>query len=188
MYAVSDRERCVDVAINKEAAEAIAAGHFAHAGLTVEPGSVVELRNGWFFPLRSSSTIPVAGSHGVIVNKRSGAAFALGSAFPVERDLDFYDRGFETTHYDLVILEIHDLQATLDTLESIGPKIVELQYESDIVWRIPRRLSRDELSARLRSLPCVFGDVHLYLKLEELVAADDDKRFTYRAVPRSRPD
>jgi hypothetical protein len=176
------------VTITKEEATSIAAGHVRHDGMTVEAGSAMELRNGWFFPLRSSTTSPVVGSRGVIVNKSSGAVFALGSAFPVERDLAFYDRGFETTHYDLVILEIHDLDATLDTLIAIGPTIVEPKYGSDTVWRIPRPLSRAELSTRLQSLPCVFGDLHLYFKLEVLVAAEDDMRFTYKAIPRPRAE
>jgi hypothetical protein len=55
---------------------------------------VVELNDGWYFP-NKSLVGPLAGSHGVIINKRTGRLFTLGSAFPPQRDLDLYDRGFQ---------------------------------------------------------------------------------------------
>lgn len=77
-------------------------------GITL--GEVRELREGWFFPYRAEQLM--SGSQGVIVNKRTGRIFNLGSAFPVERDLVLYDRGYQSSLYDLVILAVHDLSAT----------------------------------------------------------------------------
>jgi hypothetical protein len=51
-------------------------------GLNVRIGMATE---GWYFPLRWTRLM--AGCNGVIVNKETSKLFALGSAFPVERDL-----------------------------------------------------------------------------------------------------
>jgi hypothetical protein len=113
----------------------------------------------------------VAGSHGVIVNKLTGKIFSLGSAFPVERDLEFYDRGYQFERYDLVVLDVLDLDAALDVLLQIAPTAIEPTYEHGTVWRIPRLLTRHQLRDRMTCLPCVFEDVALYFQVEALEAA-----------------
>lgn len=140
------------------------------AGIEIDDGASRELEHGWFFGYRALGQ-PVAGASGVIVNKRTGKRFQLGSAFPPERDIELYDRGYQFDCYDLVILEVRDLDATLDALGKIGLSVVEPVYENGTVWRVPRPLSRKMLRDRLTSLPCVFGESKLYFHLEILEAA-----------------
>jgi hypothetical protein len=136
-----------------------------------------ELREGWFFPYRSSE--PCAGSHGVIVNKASGKLFELGSAFPVERDLQFYDKGYRCHSGYLVVTNVVDAQRTLDTLQKLQVSIVELKYEHGEVWRISRRLSRAELAASLETLPHVFENVGFYFRYEILEEARESRAFEF---------
>jgi hypothetical protein len=152
--------------------------------LAIADDRVLELQLGWFFPYRSATSgPPAAGSHGVIVNKTTGKVFRLGSAFPVERDLALYDKGYQSERYDLVITSIADLERTLDVLEDLAVSIVEPKYEHGTVWRIPRPLTRVELRARLARLPCVLCDLGLYFKVERLELARHEGSFEFEVLP-----
>ena len=105
-------------------------------GLDLDLGEVQELREGWFFPYRARNAEPIVGSQGVVVNKRTGRLLHLGSAFPVERDLEMYERGYHSEVYDLVIREVADLGKTLDLLEKLRLTVVEPEFESGQVWRV----------------------------------------------------
>jgi hypothetical protein len=140
-------------------------------GIAVDGEAARELPSGWFVPYRSINGQLVGGGQGVIVNKRTGKLFRLGSAFPVQRDIDLYERGYQFESYDLVILEIADFDGTLRTLEELKISIVEPTWEGGTVWRIPRRLTRDELRDRLAKMPAVFGELRLYFDAEALERA-----------------
>jgi hypothetical protein len=139
--------------------------------LEIDDSRTRELRTGWFFPYRSTGGSPVLGTNGLVVNKSTGSIFYLGSAFPVERDLVLYDKGYQFAHYDLVITTIADMERTLDTLEKLELSTVEPMYEHGVVWRIPRLLTRAEIRACLERLPHVFGGVHLYFRADVLEEA-----------------
>ena len=153
-------------------------------GMVVHVQAARELPSGWFFPFRSAGEQLFGGSQGVIVNKSTGKVFRLGSAFPVERDLELYERGYQFETYDLVIAEIDDLDATLGTLEKLRISVVEPQYDQGTVWRIPRRLTREELRLRLGGLPAVFGELKLYFDAEELEHARATGRFRFHLLER----
>ncbi len=171
--------------IGRDQAFRIAQRHLSSdSGATVS--DVVEIETGWFVPYRSKSDMPAAGSRGVIVNKADGAVFGLGSAFSVERDLTFYDKGYQSAVVDLVITEVLDRQRAIDILSGIGPRTVELSYESETVWRIPRQLTRNEIATRLDELPCIFGDLRIYFSFEQLALAEDDDVFRFRILPRQQ--
>lgn len=149
--------------------------------LTLDDTGVRELREGWFFPYRAAGE-PVFGNQGVIVNKATGQPLVLGSAFSVERDLALYDRGYQFARYDLVVLEVRRREPTLDALLELGLTAVEPTYDSGTVWRIARHLTRPELAERLRRLPCVFGDVALYPRIEVLEQARSAGHFRFEAL------
>lgn len=119
------------------------------------------------------------GSHGVIVNKQTGARFGLGSRFPIERDLALYDTEYQFHSYALVITKIANMDRTLDTLEQLDINIVEPSYAHGTVWRIPRPLTRAELRARVSRLPYVFDGIPLYDCAEVLEQAREDGLFQF---------
>ena len=153
----------------------------------IDDSRVIELDQGWYFPSRSLVG-PMAGSHGVIVNKKTGKILTLGSAFAPQRDLDMYERGYHFERDDLVVLKVANLDAALTTLLELGISATEPAYEHGTVWRIPRRLTRDELAQRLRRLPFVFGDIQLYFRLEVLEKARSLGSFQFEALefPRAK--
>ncbi|MGI5131141.1 hypothetical protein ACQEVB_30360 [Pseudonocardia sp. CA-107938] len=158
-------------------AERLAAATLAR-GLRL--GQPVELAHGWFFPYYVDE--PIAGSQGVIVNKRTGRLFQLGSAYPVQRDLVLYDQGYQFELYDLVVLEVRDVAMTVDVLRAIGPTVVEPTYEDGVVWRIPRMLDDDELRERIAHTPYVFGGIGLYHRIEYLEQARHHGWFRFLAL------
>ena len=140
-------------------------------------GEARELREGWFFPYRMAPP----GSQGVIINKKTGKPFHLGSAFPAERDLTLYDRGYQFHNYDLVILTVRDRKASVRTLRTLNFGTVEPTYENGVVWRIRRALTEAEIRKRLKKLPCVFTG-GLYFQLELLEEAREAGWFTFEAL------
>jgi hypothetical protein len=143
-------------------------------------GDVQELREGWYFPYRA--TVPLMGSSGVIVNKRTGRTFGLGSGHPVERDLRLYDRGWQCWHYDIVVLAIRDLRETLRALDRLRLKTIEPTYENGQVWRVAKTMTELEISRKLEKLPCIFPAVHLYFDFEVLEEVREAGWFTFDAV------
>jgi hypothetical protein len=121
-------------------------------------GDARELNDGWYFPFRSRERM--GGCNGVIVNKRSGKLFHLGSAFPPNRDLDLYDRGYQFDCYDLTILSVRDRAQTLNALSEL-------------------RLSVVENAQKLDQLPCVVPAVRLYFVAEVLENARRAGWFTF---------
>jgi len=122
------------------------------------------------------------GSQGVIVNKATGATFHLGSAFPVDRDIELYDRGYQFEQYDLVIVTIVNMERALDVLTELEISVAEPEYEHGTVWRVPRPLTRQELCARLSKLPHVFGHVSLYFRAEALERARQTQILAFEVV------
>lgn len=112
----------------------------------MELGEAQELTAGWFFPT-SSATV---GCNGIIVNKHTGKLFHLGSAFPVERDLALYDRGYQFDRYDLTIIKVRRRKQTLHALGKVRLDVIEPTLEHGIVWRVPRARRRcaDYVAAR----------------------------------------
>jgi hypothetical protein len=47
-----------------------------------------ETEHGWYFGIDTDAV----GCNGLIVNKKRGSVFRLGSGFPIERDLALYDK------------------------------------------------------------------------------------------------
>ena len=79
-------------------------------------------------------------------------------------------------------MKVHDTEAAVDVLLQLGPTAVEPSYEHGTVWRIPRNLTRGEVRERIARLPCVFGDINLYPKLELLEAVRSDGTFSFHAL------
>jgi hypothetical protein len=151
--------------IDEGQARAIAAGIFKEADIELD--TVRELEEAWFFPLRTAR----AGCNGVIVNKRTGRVLSLASAFPVERDLAMYERGYQFQMYDLVVTAVHDLDATERALGRLPIQVREPTYEHGEVWRVARAMSKEERLTRLAKLPCIFPALQLYFHLEVLEEA-----------------
>jgi len=146
----------------------------------LDPQGAVETEHGWYFPNGEE----IVGSSGVIVNKADGRVFVLGSVFSVERDIKYYHRGFQSDHYDLVVLDVFDLPAAVALIKAIRPVVVEPTYQSGTVWRMPRFLSETEISDRLAALPALFADIPLYFHYERLDQAEEGRAFAYRAIGR----
>ena len=102
------------------------------------------------------------------------------------RDIEFYDLGYQSTHFDLVVLAIKDLDATVETLFDISPTATDFSYESRTVWRIPRPMTQKEIRTRLSELPCVFPDVLLYFRFERLREAERSGHFKFHALGRPK--
>jgi hypothetical protein len=144
--------------------------------------TVTELAKGWYFAWEYDGSV---GSHGLAVNKETGRVFVFGSAFPVERDLRMYDRGMDAERHDVVILEVANLKKTLAMLRRLAPTVVRFSYEHGTVWRIPRRLSEDELRARLTKLPAIFPDMPLYFDFEAVDKARSSRFCVLDVLPRT---
>ena len=166
--------------IDCEAARALAQAS-ADSRQPIHPVDTTETREGWYFPFAPRDEMRV-GSNGMIVNKKTGRVYGLGSAFTVERDLEMYDLGFQFECYDLVILSISELKQTVRVLLELCPTSTTPVYEHGTVWRIPRSLTRDEVESQLNSVPATFPEIQLYFHLESLVRAQEHSYFEFRVL------
>ena len=154
----------------------------APAGFTASGAR--ELKNGWFFSWRRNGLLgqlgiigslldrnPIVGSHGVIVNKQSGKIWSLGSGFPLQRDLDAYEAGFECEVYDLKLLSISNHERTADFLSNLRISTVVPERAHGEVWRIPRNLTRAELTQVTSRLPVSFYNLQVYFCIEAIQEA-----------------
>ena len=162
--------------IDEAQARRLAEKAITHEDVSLGPAE--ELRQGWFFPWRTARV----GCKGVIVNKKTGRILHLGSAFSVERDLAMYDRGYQFDTYDLVIVAVHDLEATCRALTKLRPTVVEPTYEHGQVWRIPKPIAARDLRSRLEKLPCIFPAMGLYFHLEVLEESRREGWFEFEAL------
>jgi hypothetical protein len=128
---------------------------------------VIETERGWFFGWGEE----LIGSKGLVVNKETGCIFVVPSIGGLERDLQMYDRGMDSRHHDVVIVEIVDFDATVAFLQRLEPRVVDLSYEYGIVWRMMRPLTEDEIRARLTNLPAIFPEMPLYGSFEAVEEA-----------------
>jgi hypothetical protein len=162
----------------------------AQAALTLDDatslGPARELESGWFFgwSIRAEPgrVGVLVGGKGVIINKQTGRLFGLGSAFPIERDLAMYDRGYQFEQYDLVIRVVRDLGATRRAVGQLPLQVVEPTYDRGQVRRIPRPWSDVERWKHLDTLPCVFPALKLYFHLELLEEARRAGWFEFEAL------
>jgi len=144
---------------------------------SIRIGQTTELRDGWYFALAAPRVM--IGSNGLIVNKRTGRVLHLGSAFPVERDLAMYDRGYQYARYTLTVTAVNDLDCTTKTLGALRLMVVIPEAVDGVVWRVPRLITAAEHRDRLRSLPYAYADVSLYFGLELLENVRAKRWFTF---------
>lgn len=153
--------------------------------LTVELTRGMELSNGWYFPWISKSGQTIFGSNGVIIDKESGDPYMLGSAYPPERDMRFYEAGYKHKCYDIEISKVHNKRRTLKFLKELGPTVVEPELAHGVTWRIPRQMSRWELRRKLSKLPCTFEKVGVYFRIEIIEKAKESACCDLTLHPRS---
>jgi hypothetical protein len=158
--------------IDEPRARELAAATLTNPKITL--GDATELREGWHFSYRPAGLI---GSNGIVVNKKTGRTFQLGSGFPRERD-----RGWQSWRYDLVVLAIRDPRETQVAIERLRLTITEPTYENGQVWRIARPMTELERWSRLEKLPCIFPAVPLYFDFEVLEEVRAAGWFTFDAV------
>jgi hypothetical protein len=137
-----------------------------------------EMRSGWYFPWRFSGE-PLVGSNGIIVDKRTRRVMLLGSAYPLERDLRAYDAGYPMTNANLVVSAVGDQERAVSLLQKLGVSKVEPEEAHGVTWRIPRRLSRAEIQARLVKLPADFGSIQVYFSVELLEKARQERCLSF---------
>jgi hypothetical protein len=143
-------------------------------------GEPISHQEGWFFPY--VTTMTMGGAKGVVVNKHTGKLHTLGSSYPLERDLKFYDLGYQFDRYDLVVLAIHDLPATRKCIGRLPLVIVEPKYENGAVWRMPQTMTDIARWQALDSLPCIFAWQSLWTAYEVLEEARAARWFDFEAL------
>jgi hypothetical protein len=143
-------------------------------------GAARELRNGWYFgPPDLGPHQVMVGFGGVIVNKQTGFPYTLGSMVARETVCRLYDLGFQASGYDITIVRIADRSMVARVLYAIGVQIIEESFEHETHWKIPRRMTYEEVDAKLAHLPCTFTKVATYFGAEALQEARERGFFDF---------
>jgi len=127
--------------------------------------ATMEKPYGWYFLGQSrafletgDSSKMLLGSGGFIVEREAGRVFEFGSAYPRERWIANYERGFKYECYDLTIIAVSDLERAIGLLQRLDMVYVIPEEENGTVWRIPRRYTQEQVRERLGRLPCTFAE------------------------------
>jgi hypothetical protein len=139
--------------IEEPEAREVAEGAFESHGQVVLGGGR-ELNAGWFFPCVTKGAQLYAG---VIVNKASGRALRVMIQSPIADDLTLYDRGYQFSAYDLVVLTVENFDEAMRVLHALHIVTVDTYYKNDRVYRVGRGLTEAEVRERLSRLPAVFS-------------------------------
>ena len=138
--------------IDEPQAREVAKGAFEPDGVVL--GGARELSEGWFFPCVTKGVQVFAG---VIVNKTTCRPLPVMVHSPMASDLTLYDRGYQFSAYDLVVLTVENLDETVRVLHGLHIVTVDTYYKNDRVYRVGRGLTEAEVRERLLRLPCVFS-------------------------------
>src|SRR4051812_35843766 len=103
--------------VDEAAARALGTAALAEDVGAVLLGPSSTLHQGWYFPVIAKQSMAVAG---VIVNADTGRALPVMAGSSLECDPSLYDRGFQFTAYDLVVLAVTNLEETVRAVLALG--------------------------------------------------------------------
>ncbi|WP_164019322.1 YrhB domain-containing protein [Pyxidicoccus trucidator] len=145
-----------------------------------------ELPFGWYFLAQPKQYLETGnplhllmGNGGFVVDRETGRVHEFGSAFPLERNLRMYAKGFRYQVYDLTITLVHDLKTTVRLLHGLGMSYVEPEEAYGVVWRVPQRYTESQLEQFLQHLPHTFAGHGFYFHLEVFEEMDQARCCTY---------
>jgi hypothetical protein len=168
-----------------EQARAIAV-RFAGPGRGLMESAIQEFSCGWYFVAQTEAYLRTGdpahmeiGSGGFVVDRESGRVHEFGSAYPLERNLRAYERGFRFEAYDLTVTSVRDLRMAARLLSKLRLKHVVPEEAHGVVWRIPKPYTVTELEGLLQRVPVTFRDCKLYFVIEAFDDIDRAGCFTY---------
>ena len=125
--------------------------------------SIIEKPYGWFLSFQSKAFLRsgdisdmLVGSSGFIVERADGRVFGFGSAYPPEKWIANYEKGFKYNSYDLTITDVRCMPTTVKLLEKLDMIYVIPEEQYGVVWRIPQQYTAKQLREALQHLPCTF--------------------------------
>lgn len=127
--------------------------------------ATLEKPYGWYFLGQSRAYLEtgdigkmLVGSGGFIVERDSGRVFVFGSAYPRERWIANYERGFKYDRYDLNVVAVSDFRMAVGLLQRLGMQYVIPEEENGTTWMVPQNFTQDRIREKLARLPCVFAN------------------------------
>ena len=127
--------------------------------------ATIEKPYGWYFMGQSRAYLETGdigqmliGSSGFIVERSEGRIFEFGSAYPPQKWIANFERGFKYYRYDLRVIAVTNIPAAVKLLGKLGMQYVVPEEDNGVVWVIPRQFTPEQLRAALGQLPCVFAD------------------------------
>jgi hypothetical protein len=159
----------------------------AHAGkLVLVEEATQERPFGWYFLAQSKAFVETGehrhkliGSGGFVVDRETGRVHEFGSAYPVERNLRAYAKGFRYSSYDLTILTVRDVRTTARLLKELRMTYVEPEEAYGVVWRIPKDYRESQLRHFLHQLPYTFSGYNFFFGVEVFEEIDEAGCCTY---------
>ncbi|NMO19354.1 hypothetical protein HPC49_32835 [Pyxidicoccus fallax] len=144
-----------------------------HPDSVLVESSTREFPFGWYFVAQSKHYVATGhishmrvGSGGFVVDRETGRVHEFGSAFPLERNVRMYAKGFRYHAYDLTLTKVYDLRTTVRLLHELDMSYVEPEFEHGVMWRIPKHYTESQLEAFLQKLPHTFAGHGFYARLE----------------------
>ncbi|BDS12729.1 hypothetical protein [Aureispira anguillae] len=131
---------------------------------------IIEKETLWYIPFIEKDIAKrepwVGAFQGYIIEKNSGEMFQPGSAYSLDEWIWGFELGFRNNKIDFTISSIKDFTKTSRLITELGIQYVIPEYESGTTWMIPKHYTKEEITTRLKQLPCTFENQNLTIRLD----------------------
>ncbi len=141
---------------------------------------IIEKPYGWYFNFQSKKHLETGnfsemliGSGGFIVERENGQVVEFGSAYSIEKNFEIYEKGFLGSNYDLIILQVKDINQAVRILHKLRMTVVKPEAAYNVEWKNPQTYNEKQLKIALSDLPFTFENQNFYYKFEFFKQIDD---------------
>lgn len=129
-----------------------------------------EYEFGWIFFwcakefLEGNDNCALGGNAPLIVDRINGQLYITGTAHRLEYYIELYRKGLRCRVGGktlLLVREVRDTQLALNLLSQFCFTEAKTDFAHGVQWRIPERLTIEELESRLKYLPCKLGPINV---------------------------
>ena len=169
----------------KEAIESVRADLDDEMDVIVD--SILEKEYGWVIYSQTKKYIETGsishmavGSGGVLVEKPTGRKIQFGSAYPTDKNLEIYEKGyFKYENWDVVVTRVNNLRRTINFLDNLDITYVEPEEAHGTVWKIPQKFTHKQFKSKLSKLPVRFSIGKVYFQYDTLESLKQQNDFIY---------
>lgn len=146
---------------------------------------IIEKPYGWYFNFQSRKYIEtgdfremLVGSGGFIVEKETGNVVKFGSAYPLEKNFEIYEKGL-IGKTEFIIKEVRGINLAVRLLLKLRMSYIEPEFAYGVEWKIPKEFNEKQIKAALSNLPYTYRNQKFYFRSDVFEQIDNSNCLVY---------